>query len=106
LTSSAARIAAKVSPATTATASSSATTAMAPGGVDGWPATVPPSVGQCLITAYTMPGTVTSMPKIALPSHFDGMSGRGTDVPIRRSCESGVSAGFAGGVRSAAPAAS
>jgi len=38
------------------------TSASAPAGVAGRAASVPPKLGQCLMTAYTMPGTRTSRP--------------------------------------------
>ena len=39
--------------------------------------TLPPNTGQRATTAYSMPGTRTSMPKAPLPSTLPGMSARG-----------------------------
>ena len=81
------------------------TTASIPDGVAGCPARVPPNDGQCLITAYNMPGTRTSKPYFALPSVFDGISCLAMVLPISRNCESGTRAAPAAGTSSAAVAA-
>ena len=40
--------------------------------------------GEWSVVAYTMPGTRTSMPYSAVPFTFDGVSRRGTFLPISR----------------------
>ena len=82
------------------------TTAIAPEGLDGVLASVPPMTGQCLIAANTMPGKKVSIPYLALPSTLDGMSTRGTGWPISRKLPGSVRRRSAGTVCDAASVAS
>jgi hypothetical protein len=45
--------------------------------------TCPLKERAALMAALSMPGTTTSMPKIALPLHFPGVSKRATGLPMR-----------------------
>jgi hypothetical protein len=64
--------------ATTATPEDVSTQAFTPGMERAFSSlkvlTEPPSVGGCASAAYSMLGSFTSMPKMALPSTFDGVS--------------------------------
>ena len=78
------------------------TTASAPEGFAGATVSVPPITGQCLIAAKTMSGNHMSMPYLALPSTFAGMSKRCWRVPMMRNLAGSVRRRSAGGERAAA----
>ena len=73
-------IAVQVLSATTATPFEICTTCLTPGTAFAFGAsklaTLPPNTGQRATTAYSMPGRRTSIPNVALPSTFAGVSRR------------------------------
>ena len=60
--------------------------------------TLPPNTGQRATTAYTIPGSRTSMLNCALPSTLGGVSKRFTGLPMRRNCAASFKVGLVGGV--------
>src|SRR5262252_9051027 len=59
-------------------------------------ATLPPKTGHRATTAYSIPGNRTSIPNVALPSTFDGVSRRLGEVPIKWNCFGSFNITFAG----------
>ena len=52
------------------------------------PSALAPSIGVCRTVAYTMPGTCTSMPYVAVPLTLEGTSTRPMSLrPINRNCD-------------------
>ena len=86
--------------ATTATPVEICTTCFTPGTVlaleSSKLATLPPNTGQRATTACSIPGTRTSIPKIARPSTFSGVSRRLWDFPITLYPSAVFSVTFAG----------
>ena len=67
--------------------------------------TLPPCTGDMAMVAYTMPGSLTSMPKRAVPLTLAGVSSRVVGLPTMRNCDAGFIAGFSGtGILAAASA--
>jgi hypothetical protein len=60
-------------------------------------ATLPPNTGQRSATAYSMPGSRTSIPNVARPFAFGGASRRFVGLPMIVNCAGSFSATLAGG---------
>ena len=97
--------------ATTATPSEICTTFLTPGIFIASSAPLkliglPPITGHWAKAAYSMPGSLTSMPNSALPSTFDGVSRRFTGLPITLNAPGAFSCGDFGGCSFEAASAS
>ena len=90
--------------ATTATPSGTPTTSVTPftffASAPSKETSLAPNEGGHAMTAASNPGSLTSMVKIAVPSHFEGESTRGVErsLPMNVNCVALFSGGLSGGV--------